>query len=215
MFYSLNPRRKRRRNARRRRWSFNRRHRMWNRRHRRKRHYNRRGRKGRRRYSRNPDGGVTLRRPMAAIMAGFKPNTLMKAGVVVGGAIGNAWLASMVSGFLPEVLKTGPGNYLVGLGTAGLLGAGVGMLAPRFAAPVFFGGVLEVVTRAVKQYIVPLIPGIPKSGMEDYLTVADAAAARPLGYFGDYLTPADAAAARPLGYMGQGDEYISEELAAL
>jgi hypothetical protein len=146
----------------------------------------------------------------------------MKAAPVVGGALGNAWLSGFLSSRLPlpGMLRSGPGSYVLSLGSAGLLGAGVGLVAPRFAAPVFFGGVLETVIRATQQYLVgPLLSRM--SGLGDYLTVGDAAAARPLGNFGDYLTVGDAARARPLNGMSDfsgmsdTDSAISEELAAL
>jgi len=199
-----NPRRRRRR-SRRRNVSQN-----PVRRRRRRRVRRSRGRKvGRRRRSNNP-GAVSLRRPLKAVMAGFNVKLLSRAGVMVGGALGNAALSGTASGYMPGVLQSGPGSYVVGLGTAGLLGAGVGMVMPRLAGDVFLGAVLEVVTRAVKDYVVPLIPGM--SGMGDYLTRTDAATARPLG---DYLTRTDAATARPLGDYYGGDQYISEELAAM
>jgi hypothetical protein len=150
---------------------------------------------------------LSIRKPLGAITRGFSLETLSKAAVVTSGALGNAWLSGMIGGFMPGFLATGIGSYATGLASAGLLGAGVGMVAPRFAAPIFFGGVLEVMMRAFKQYVTPLIPGM--SGLGDYLTREDAATARPLG---DYLTRQDAATARPLGNY-YGEEYIAEELA--
>lgn len=126
---------------------------------------------------------------------------------MVGGALGNAWLSGAVSGFLPSMLQSGIGGYAVGLASAGVLGGIVSMAAPRYSGDVFLGGVLEVMTRMVKEYVVPMLP---LKGMGDYLTVANAQEARPLG---DYLTVANAREARPLGDY-YGDEYISEELAA-
>jgi hypothetical protein len=145
-------------------------------------------------------------RPLAAITSGFNVNTLGRAGVMVGGALGNAFISGKVSSFLPGMLAKGPGNYAVGLATAGLLGAGVGMVSKNMAGDAFLGAVLEVVTRAAKEYIVPMIPGM--SGMGDYLSRENAASARSLG---DYLSTVDAAQARGLGDMGEA--YIGEELA--
>jgi hypothetical protein len=155
-------------------------------------------------------------------MAGYNVKTLGEAGVVVGGALGNAWLSGMVGSFLPGMLQSGIGNYAVGLGTAGVLGAGVGMVAPKQAGKVFFGGVLEVVTRAVKEYVVPMIPGMSgcsgygcMNGMGDYLTRSNAAEARNLHGLGDYLTRTNAAEARNLHGLGDyyGDYHVREELA--
>lgn len=153
---------------------------------------------------------ASLRRPVQALTSAFRPKLLIRAGTVVGGALGNAYLTGMVSSYLPSMLASGPGNYAVGLGTAGLMGAALGALpmTRNVAGDVFFGGVIEVATRAIKEYVVPMIPGL--SGLGDYLSTADAAGARPLG---DYLTPANAASARPLGDYYGGDHYIAEELA--
>jgi hypothetical protein len=163
---------------------------------------------------RNPGGGgaLSIRSPLKAVTAGFNVGTLSKAAVVVSGALGNAWLSGFVGGYMPGMLRSEPGNFITGLATAGLLSAGVGMVSPKFAGPIFFGGVLEVVTRAFKKYVGPMI-GL--KGLGDYLSRSDAAGARPLGqYMGDYLSRSDAAGARPLGDYG-GDDYISEELAGM
>jgi len=188
--FSYNPRRRRRR-----------------RRRARNRGRRRRSRRGRHRaYNR---GALTsVRGIQRSVTAGFKPQVLKKALVITGGALGNAWFSGVVSGFLPGMLQTGPGSYVTGLASAGVLGAGVGMVSPRMAGDVFFGGVLEVVTRGVKEYVLPILPGM--SGLGDYLTRTNAMEARPLG---DYLTRQNAAEARPLGDY-YGDEYVADELAS-
>jgi len=173
----------------------------------------RRGR-GRRRYS-NPSG-LSLRSPVSAITAGFKPSTLTSGAVIAGGYLGNQWLNSFAAGMVPlGFVKSGIGKNLLGIGTAGLLGAAVGMLAPRFAGQVFAGGIGQVMVSFIQDRLSgrSLMSGL---GFGDYLTPMNAADARPLGYFGDYLTPMNAADARPLGGLsGLGDATVSEELAAL
>lgn len=160
---------------------------------------------------------LSLRSPVKAALAGFNLGTLKKAGVFGVGMLGNAWLSGFVGGFMPSMLRAGPGSYLVGLASAGLLGAATAMVSRTYAPGVFFGGVGKVVIDILNKYVVPMIPSIPGlHGLGDYLTPMAAAAARPLGYFGDYLTPQAAAAARPLGDFGNmNDSYVSEELAAL
>ena len=150
---------------------------------------------------------------MRMATAGFNVKTLTEAGVIVGGALGNAAATGAISNFLPSMFQEGPLNYGVGLVSAGLLGGAAKRVLPRQANNIFFGAVLEVVTRAVKDYVVPLIPGL--SGMGDYLTRRNAAEARPLGGLNDYLTRQNAAQARPLGNMGDyyGERHIQEELA--
>jgi hypothetical protein len=144
---------------------------------------------------------------------------LQTGGLVVAGSIGNNWLTKQMIKFVPlEMLKTTPGNYVTGLLGAGLLGMVARMVTPKLAGPVFFGGVLDVVMRATNQYVLPMLRLTPLKGLADYLTVGNAAAARPLmGYedytgvadyennnaVGDYLTVGNAASARPL--MGYED----------
>jgi hypothetical protein len=150
---------------------------------------------------------------VSAITAGFKPSTLTSGAVIAGGYIGNQWLNSFASGLVPlGFVKSGIGKNLLGIGTAGLLGALVGAVAPRFAGQVFAGGIGQVMV----SFIQDRMTGRPLLGLGDYLTPMNAADARPLGDFGDYLTPMNAADARPLGGLGGlGDATVSEELAAL
>jgi hypothetical protein len=138
---------------------------------------------------------------------------------VVGGVILNKVVTAYVSGLglVPSMLKTKPGSYalatLVGIGDTAL----VSMLPQtrRFAPAVAIGTAVDVITKLVGDFILPLIPGIPAmSGIGEYLSRSDAAGARPLGYLDEYLSRSDAAGARPLGDY-YGDDYISEELASM
>lgn len=118
-------------------------------------------------YAMNPNG-----RP--AVLSGFKPSVLMGALPYAAGAIGNPILSGFISGFMPDMLRRGWLNSLVQLASAGLLGAGAGMVRPAWASPVFMGGVFQVVYGAFTQ----LLGGM--RGFSDYLSVGDAAGARPL-----------------------------------
>lgn len=184
----------------------------------RRRSYNRRHHRKHRRH-RNPS--LSLSKPVGALTAGFNFNVLKRAGVMTVGALGNTMLSGLVSAKLPSVARFGGGvgDYAIGLGTAGLLSAGVGMLAPAYAGDVLLGGVFEVGVRALTplfdRFVKPMM-----NGLGDYLTVQNAASARPLngmGNMGDYLTVQNAASARPLNGLGRmGDDvFISEELAAM
>ena len=208
--------RRRRHNARRHRFFnalFGRRHRRSGRRHRarNRRHYRRH-----RRYNSSGGGTLSIRRPFEALKAGFKPQLLTKGAVVLGGFVANSLLVSQLNNlsFVPAFLKSGPGSYAVGLGTAGLAGALGGMVMPGYGVTLAFGGVLQQLVKAYNQYLAPMSSMLPKLGaFGDYLTVEAAHNARPLG---DYLTPSAAAAARPLGGLGSmADNYIGEELASL
>lgn len=144
-------------------------------------------------YARNP--GIT-----GALTSGFKPRNLMGTLPVVAGAIGNTMVSGFAASFLPSMFKSGLGSLALGLATAGVTGALAGLVKPRWASQVAFGGVLGVTMRAAAEY---LEPALGLSGLGDYLTVANAREAKPLGRLGDYLTVANAREARPLGGLGQ------------
>ncbi len=184
-------------------------------------------------YAMNPRGGI-----LGSVTQGFQPKTIMDTVPYVGGAIGNAALQSAVSGFLPSMLQEGPGSYVTGLATAGLLGAGVGMVSPRMAAPVFMGGVIEQVLRAFSEYVGPAIgmsgccgmgfnessyanlewgnplvesqPLITKSYLAPFQKVTGLNPWAKVGGMGDYLTRYNAAEARPLGAYTYSDLPMEE-----
>ena len=200
--------------------------------------FNKRRRSNKRRYRfnkrrRNPvrtKKTLSIKKPAQMLMAGYDVGTLQSAAVVTAGALANGALYKLATGmvpFTPAVLKSGPGAIAGKIAFAGVTGALVGIAAPKMAAEVFFGGVLQAVMDAVNVYVAPLIPGL--SGFGDYLSVSDAQGARPLGDYlsvsdarnaralGDYLTVDDARNARALGVMPDeiGESYIAEELAAI
>ena len=180
------------------------------RRGRRRRAYNR-GRR-RRRYGRNP-AALSIKNLPSIAMAGFKPDVLINSSMAVAGAVGNAWLSGALTAQLPDalsILKSGPGSYVTGLVTAGLLGGAAATVAPKQASSVFLGSVIGVAMRAFDEYVKPMMSGMGFYG--DYLTRGNAAGAQPLG---DYLTRTDAASAQALGAYYGGDQYISEELASV
>jgi len=168
-------------------------------------------------------------------MKGFKLPTIANAGKVVTGALSNAWLSGAIGSMLPGFLQGNIASYAVGLATAGLQSYALNVLpmtrGKKLADQFFFGGVIEVMGKVAKD-VLPMITGVVGlTGVGDYLTPGDAAAARPLGFIGDYLTRANAEQARPLGFMSDyltpqdaqaarplgdyyGEEYIAQELAA-
>ena len=189
------------------------RHHRYGRRHR---AHNRRHHRRSRRYNASGGGALSIRRPFEALKSGFKPQLLTKGAVVLGGFVANSLLLNQVNklGFVAAFLKAGPGSYVIGLGTAGLAGALAGTVMPGYGVTLAFGGVLQQLVRAYNQYLAPMSSYLPKLGaFGDYLTVENAANARPLGYMRDYLTRENAQNARPLGSMA--DNYIGEELASL
>jgi hypothetical protein len=235
MVFAFNRKRRRRRNA----WKgAPRRHRRaarlgW-----------RRGHRGirRRRRCRNPEGVSFNRRrrrrrhnnprrgrrhnPMTGVMAGFDVGTLTKGGMVVGGMILTNVVTKQITNFVPiSFLKTSPGNLVTELITAGLLGYGMRRVAPQFAGPVFFGGVLDVIKRAADKYVAPLIGGtLAGLGLGDYLSIGDARGAKPLNWLGedndlegldDYLSVQNSRNLTPLTGFGiqDGEMAVGNELA--
>jgi hypothetical protein len=158
----------------------------------------------------------------SGVGAAFDTKLLTNAGVVVGASYLNNFLTQKVveMRFIPDMLKTSPGNYVIGLVNAGLAFMLSRRFAPAHASSILFGFALDPITRAVNKYVVPALRLTPLKGLADYLTPANAAGARPLfglgddemDGLGDYLTPANAAGARPLFGLGYGMGAEAEEL---
>ena len=165
---------------------------------------NRGRRKHYRRHRRNPST------PIKALLSGFSKNSLMDAATIAAGMVAQPQVKKLVVGALPLGAffedEDQIGSVVTGIALAGLLGFGVGMVNKQIGTKVALGGVLAEVQRAVNKWVLPAV-GLKMSGLEDYLSVGDAAGARSLG---DYLSIGDAAGARPLG-----DMVIGEELAGM
>ena len=110
--------------------------------------------------------------------------------------------------------------------TAGLLGYGMRKVAPQFAGPVFFGGVLDVIKRAADKYVTPMIGGtLAGLGLGDYLSIGDARSAKALNWLGDgdndleglddYLSVQNSRNLTPLTGFGiqDGEMAVGNELA--
>lgn len=220
--------RRRKAGSRRRRGLNRRRHgrvRMFNRRRSYRRRANNRGRRrlhrrraynrGRRRRHRNPAGAMALGSPMSAIRSTLSKQNLVKGGIMAAGALGNDLLADQIvkiaGAYLPGFMKKGqPGYYIIGLGSAALLGMGARMVPVQAvrgnAGALALGAVLGQVMRAANEYLTPVIKGwVGSYGLGDFLSVSDAQRAQALG---DYLSVQDSQRAVPLGEMT-----IAEELA--
>ncbi len=111
----------------------------------------------RRHHRRNP-GSVTLRRPLGALTAGFKPAALATAAPIAVGALGNFLLRKQVARFLPIQASVGPLSYVTGLATAGLM-----LLVPKYGSRLFVGAVTEEALRALNEYVMK--GGINLSGL--------------------------------------------------
>lgn len=165
--------------------------------------------------------GKMVSSALGSIKAGFSIGTLKEAGLMTAGAVGVPLVKAQIQklSFVPSFLKSGIGGSILGLATAGLVGAGVGMASKNLGAKVFLGGVTGELISVIGKQVLPMV-GMgsffdgddyltqDESSLSDYLSVSDAAGARSLGGLRDYLTPADAA-----GAMSLGDITVGQELA--
>lgn len=133
----------------------------------------RRGRRGRRMsrnyshwipaYSTNPSWvpSYAMNPSVAGVMGtatqAFSKNKLMYAGSAVLGAVANTTAINFVSPYLPSVLQKGLGGAAVSLASAGLMSAAVAQVSPRFAAPMFVGGMFMAVKKLADAYVLPAL----------------------------------------------------------
>lgn len=164
------------------------------------------------RYAMNPVGALR------SVVSGFSPRTLMEALPLAAGGLGNNLLTGFAARTLPipEFLKSSPGNVLLSIVGAGLLGGGVGMVDKSVGAKVLLGGLVDALKKGADWFLVRMniISGLGcgPACMADYLSVGDAAGARPLG---NYLTVNDVNALSPVGVPGglSTDQTVEQELA--
>lgn len=133
--------------------------------------------------------------------AGFSPSKLADAGLIVAGGVANAYVSGQLTGLIPiGFLQTKPGYYIPGLVSAGLLGAVTGMVMPRYAPQVFTGGLVQVVLKAVHDYL-PSVQALgdffttgtrlkPFSGMADFYSRQSPVQPMMTGFDGDVLQEA-------------------------
>ena len=200
---------------------------------------NPRGRRGHRRgrrrgHRRNPffgggAGVMSLGGITSSMTRAFDLETIKTAGWMVAGGLVNSMVRDLLTTkVLPGAVAKPPFDNLIGLATAGLLGAGANQVLPGTGSKVFMGGVLVEVARAYNIYLSDFVKRkISLSGLADWLTQPQVAGALPalLGGMDDYLSPRQVsqAVAAPLGgfldpytgVSGMGDvSAIGEEMEA-
>lgn len=114
-----------------------------------------------RRYRRNSGGtgSVTLRRPLAALSAGFKPSALTTAAIMAGGAYLNMLVRDRITAMLPVGAQK-LGSYVVGLATGGAMAA-IPKVGTRMAA----GALAGEAVRGIVQFV----PGAKAlAGMDEF-----------------------------------------------
>jgi hypothetical protein len=159
------------------------------------------------RYAMNPGADGILRAPLA----GYRVPALTQAAFAAVGFMGNIALRGTVRNLVPiNALKSGIGEKLLGIGTAGLLAAGAGMVNKRWAGPIFAGAMLQAIVDVVR----PLIPRRfgGTGSLLDYLSVGDAAGARPLGFIGAEGLGAEGLGARTIADEIQTGDYALEDI---
>jgi len=165
-----------------------------------------------RRRHRNPGelvygGGGIAQELMRSVRQSFSLDTMKTGGVMLGGAIVN----SIVRDFIASKLGIKPPfQYLLGMGTAGLLGMGANRVRPGIGKDVFLGAVTFEMARAYNEYIGSKLYKLATSGMGrgvgDFLIQPQVAGAVP-SPMGDFLIQPQVAGAVPSPMGGFLDPY--------
>lgn len=110
----------------------------------------------------------------AGMFSGVQPRNMVAVLPILGGALLNGqirgkWIPALT--WMPNILKGGLGNYLLGIGTSGLIGAIAGYFNYGVGQSMFVGGVSETAISAFaegwsKKSFSPLFPRM--SGCEGY-----------------------------------------------
>ncbi len=160
--------------------------------HRRRRHnpgysYNsrRRGRKGHRRgrrHSRNP--GMTLKKPLGMLTAGFHAAPLKTAATMAGGAFLNGIVSSYITPHLPAGAAQKYGSYAVEIATGGLM-----LLIPKVGKDLATGAWVGTAIRAGNEFI-PHVGATMKEFVSTNTRMAEFATERTIG-MNEFATAAD------------------------
>lgn len=108
-------------------------------------------------FAMNPGGSSYSMNPLKSVFKGFNTRTLLQTIPLTAGLLGNMTVAALVSPYLPSMLASGIGSYALQLGTAGITGALLGMVAPQYAFPVMLGGVVGVMINVLRNYAFPMV----------------------------------------------------------
>ena len=113
-----------------------------------------------------PDAGI-------GVLSGVRPRNMIAVLPILGGAIANGYVRGQLIpslSFMPKVLKSGLGNYLLGVGTSGVIGAIAGYFDFGIGQSMFVGGVSETAISAfaegyakrgtAKGWLAPVTPNL-------------------------------------------------------
>lgn len=149
----------------------------------------------------------------SAVTSGFDLNKIKATLPVVGSFIGTRLASGALAKLIPiDFLKSGVGSYVTDLVTIGVLTAGSGMTryTSKYKSSVKLGGSLYLVTKIFYKHLLPLLKYTPLQGLADYLTVANAAGARPLNGLG-HMTADELAGLSNMG-VGSVEDIAGDEL---
>ena len=129
-------------------------------------------------YAHNPS------RAISGVTAAFDVKTLSSTLPVIGGFIGNKYVSNFLSSlsFVPSMLKSGIGRSALDVLSAGILGAGVGMVSKAHGGEFLLGGLIQAMTGVAQAYVMPVL-GVKAMG--EYLTVGNT---QDLVNLGSYFT---------------------------
>lgn len=152
-------------------------------------------------------GGGIVSDLTQSVKQAFSLDTLKTGGIMLSGAIVN----SIVRDFIASKLNIKPPfQYLLGLGTAGLLGMGANRIRPGTGNQVFMGAVTFELARAYNEYVGSKLYKLATSGMGggmgDFLIQPQVRDAVP-SPMGDFLIQPQVAGAVPSPMGGFLDPY--------
>ncbi len=129
------------------------------------------------------------------VLAGVQPKNLVGVVPVVGGVIANGMLTKFAADKIPvDFVKHGWGNYLLGLVSAGVIGAAAGRINKKVGHGMFIGGVVETLSRLVSD-----VSNKGFSALSGIETDPGAALIGPtMSGVGDFVTPMQVEQARPI-----------------
>ena len=142
-------------------------------------------------------------------MAAFKLPVITKAAVISGGALATGFVANFVNQqvvgrFMPSMMSNQVAQGVVGLASAGIVGALAAMtsMTRGYAGDLLTGGVVKVVSDVGSNLGYTVFSGL--GGLLDFATETGASNARMLS---DFATESGAASARQLGGMEGSEQF--------
>lgn len=106
----------------------------------------------------------TFAKPLGAVTAGFKPDFLKSAAVVVAGSFATSFISGKITSMVGALGSNKFAKVATTLLTAGLVGLAAKKVMPRMAHELFAGGVISGVTEGLAE----VFPSVKQIGMQGY-----------------------------------------------